>query len=96
MEDAEGNAVDPDTIASEIVNACCEASIYEFGNPGGLAPVIVMADRIKSERVGPISTEYVVGYSPNASRPILTTVSDMVSGLVSLGASSIVGASVRS
>lgn len=97
VEDAEGETVDPTTIPTEIEDACCEAAIYEYNNDGGLAPVVVLAERIKSESIGPIRTEYVVGQqSAEASRPILTIVGDMVSGLVAgANANPIIGTAVR-
>lgn len=95
--DGEGHDVDPDTIPVEIQSALCEASVYELANSGGLSPVVVLTDRIKSESIaGAISTEYVVSnMSVEASRPVLLKVRELVSGLVSGASNPLVGSAAR-
>lgn len=94
--DGEGEPIDPTTIPAEIVQACCEASIYEHANPGGLSPAIVLADRVRSERIGNMQTEYApVAASIEAARPVLTVVDDLVAGLRAASANPLSGGAVR-
>src|SRR5690606_8275036 len=37
-EDGEGEAIPADEVPVEIVQACCEAAVYELANPGLLSP----------------------------------------------------------
>lgn len=96
VEDAEGETVDPDTIPTEIVQACCVAAAYERANPGGLTPEVDMTARVKAERVGPLSTEYFSApMNAQASRPVLLAVREIVGGLVAGSANPLVGTSAR-
>lgn len=95
--DGEGWAILADEIPTEIVQACCVAAAYERANPGGLTPAVTMTDRVKSEQVGPLRVEYAsTAMTPDAARPILSRVSDMVSGLVAASGGSYAGKAVRS
>lgn len=96
VADAEGWSVDSAAIPQEIVDACCEGAVYELANPGGLNPTVVLAERIKREKTGPLDTEYF-GSTPNASdsKPILTLLEDMVSGLTARDSNPLVGTAVR-
>src|SRR5690606_20156005 len=49
VTDADGQEVDAETIPAEIVQACCIAAAFERANPGGLAPVVDLTARVKSE-----------------------------------------------
>jgi hypothetical protein len=94
--DGEGEDIASDEVPVEIVQACCIAAAYERGNPGGLNPAVTLTDRVKSERVGPIATEYAsTTMSADAARPILTRVMDIIGGLLSGGSNSLVGTAVR-
>jgi hypothetical protein len=96
VEDAEGEDVASDEVPAEIVTATCIAAAYERSNPGGLTPNVVLTDRIKAERIGPISTEYAsMPISADAARPVLTLVLDIISGLLATGSNSLVGRAVR-
>lgn len=97
VEDAEGETVAEDAIPVEIVQATCMIAAKELASPGYMSPAVVLADRVKRERVGPIEVEYMGGaMTPEASRPILTLVEDMVSGLLATGGGGLVGTAVRS
>lgn len=94
--DGEGWDVDHDSIPPEVQKATAEASWYELNNPGGLSPTVTMADRVKREKVGALEVEYVgTGGGPEASRPVLTILRDLIGGLLSSGASNLVGRAVR-
>lgn len=96
VEDAEGEEVASDEVPTEIVQACCIAAAYERANPGGLTPNVNLTERVKREKVGPIETEYAsVAMSADASRPVLTQVLDVISGLLSSGSNALVGRVVR-
>lgn len=95
--DGEGNEIASDEIPVEAKVACAELALREKRNPGSTAPDVVLTERVKSERVGPISTEYVVGgLDAGASRPVYLLVQDIVGGLLSNSRSSLFGTAVRS
>lgn len=89
VEDADGYAVEGDTIPREVVNACCEIAAREVVTPGFMSPDVVLAERVKSETVGPISTTYMDNGAASAARPVLLLVRDMLSPLISGGSGSI-------
>lgn len=94
--DEEDEDVASDEIPAEIVQACCIAAAYERANPGGLTPNVTLTDRVKSEQIGPIRTEYAsTSMTADAARPVLTMVLDVVSGLVAVGSNSLSGRVVR-
>lgn len=94
--DEEDEDVASDEIPAEIVQACCIAAAYERANPGGLTPNVTLTDRVKSEQIGPIRTEYAsTAMTADAARPVLTMVLDVVGGLVAVGSNSLSGRVVR-
>lgn len=95
--DGEGDEVSSTTIPVEIVQATCIIAAKEVVTPGYMNPAVVMTDRVKSERVGPLATEYVTAsFGPEASRPVLLQVNDLVGGLIATSGSAIVGSALRS
>lgn len=96
VEDEEDEEVASDEVPAEIVTACCIAAAYERENPGGLSPNVTLTDRVKSEQIGPIRTEYASSaMTADAARPVLTLVRDIISGLLASGSNSLVGRVVR-
>jgi hypothetical protein len=97
-DDAEGETIASDEIPVEVVHANIELAVFELANPGGLTPAVVVADRIKREKIMGLETEYAaVPATADASRPVLTKVGDLLSGLLSGGGgNSLVGTAVRS
>lgn len=87
--DAEDNPILIDEIPYEVIHAQIELAVYELANPGGLTPTVVLADKVKSEQVGPIRVDYAVT-APTAdqSRPVLTRVDDLIAGLIDGGGGS--------
>lgn len=94
--DGDGEDIETDEVPAEIVEATCIAAAYERANPGGLAPAVVMADRVKREKVGSLEVEYAgVANTPDAARPVLTRVLDLVDGLIGGGVVAYAGRAVR-
>lgn len=82
----EGWSVDYTSIPREVAAAVAEAALYELQSPGGLSPTVVLTDRIVSERIGPIATEYApTGNDIGAARPVLTILSDLLAPLLASG-----------
>jgi len=95
--DGEGEDIASTEIPIEIVNACCEIAVREIVTPGYTNPDVVLADRIKSEAIDTIRTEYVVGSNTaEASRPVMLIVDAMIAGLIAGSSNHLVGTAVRS
>lgn len=95
-EDGEGEAIPADEVPVEIVQACCEAAVYELANPGALSPTVTLTDRIRSEQVGSLRVEYQAApTTADAARPVLLKVRELVGGLVAAGSNSLVGRTLR-
>lgn len=93
--DLEDLTVPDDEVPREVQQACAEAAWYEL-TVGALSPSLVLTDRVKREKIGPIETEYAdAGASADAMRPVVMKVRDLVRGLVSAGSNSLVGTAVR-
>lgn len=89
VQDEEGNAVDPNSVPLEVLQACCELAAYERANPGALAPSVTLTDRVRREKIGPLEIEYVnTATSLVDARPVLLNVDDMISGLLAEGSAS--------
>ncbi|MFN3858117.1 MAG: DnaT-like ssDNA-binding protein [Caulobacter sp.] len=96
VEDAEGEIVPDDEIPTEIVQACCEVAVLELTTPGYTAPNVVLTDRVKAERVGPLSVEYATApMSAQAARPVMLIVGQLVAGLVATSSNALAGSSIR-
>ncbi len=97
VEDAEGETVPYDEIPVEIVQACCHIAAAEAATPGVMAPAVDMTARVKSERVGPLATEYAsVPNQAELARPVLLIVNELIGGLLSGGNNPLVGTAARS
>lgn len=96
VTDREGDDVPTDTIPVEIVQACCHIAAAEVATPGVMNPAVDLTARVKSETIGPISTEYAsVPNQAEIARPVILAVRDLVSGLVSSSGNALVGSAVR-
>lgn len=95
--DGEELDIDDDEVPIEVVQATCIAAAFERANPGGLMPTVTLTERIKREKVGPLETEYAVATpSPDAAKPVLTSVAALIDGLLSTsGGNPLVGSSAR-
>lgn len=95
--DAEGEDIGADEVPVEIVQATCIVAAYERANPGAMSPAVDMTARIEQESVGPISVKYAYAQqTPEAARPVLLQVLDLIGGLLSTSSNPLVGTSVRS
>ena len=84
--DEDGWSVDSDDIPARVERAVAEAAWREFAIADSLRPDVTLSDRVKSERVGPLSTTYAdLPTSPSASRPDVKVVRDMLKGLLAAG-----------
>jgi len=89
VTDAEGWSVAADAVPQEIKDACCEIALRELVTPGSMTPDVTTSTKVKSEQVGPLKVEYLnMNTSAQASVPVLTYVTDLVSGLLADGAGS--------
>lgn len=96
VEDAEGEAVSSDEVPVEIVQACCEAAVYELANPGGLSPTVTLTDRIRSRQIGSMRREFFSApTTAEAARPVLLKVRELVGGLVAAGSNPLAGRTLR-
>jgi len=84
VTDADGNDVASDEIPVEIENATAEAAKREVAGTT-LSPDVTLADTVKSERVGPISTEYAAIPSTAAQRPTVLAVEEALGSLFPVG-----------
>lgn len=81
--DRYGWPVDTTSVPQEVIDATCEAALRELTTPGTLTPDVTLTARVRSERVGPIATEYaVLPASADAERPVVTLISDILRGLL--------------
>jgi hypothetical protein len=96
VSDVEGWAVPSDAVPREVRDATAEVALRELAAPGSMTPDVVLSERIKSEQVGPIRTEYFGSTSVDEVRPTLLIVRDLVGGLLARwGGSALVGTSYR-
>ncbi len=95
--DEEGLTVDSDTVPVEIQQAVAEVALRELTIPNSMTPDYTPADRIKMEKIGPLTTEYDLSRTDAESvRPVLLIVRDLVGALLDTGSGSrLAGASSR-
>lgn len=88
--DEDGNEFDDDVIPSVWKYATIEAAAREADNPGTLFPDV---DRLtQSEKIGSIAVTYVAGAD---TKPDLTVIDSLVSGLLTTGATESFGFLMR-
>lgn len=82
-EDWEGAAIDPSVVPLEIEQASYEAALIEATTPGSLSPTISASGLVRSETVGPISTEY---FEPKGGvidlRPMVTLIDGILAPII--------------
>lgn len=95
--DAGGYSIDYDSVPWEVKRAMFEIAIAEAATPGIMQPTYTASERVKSERVGPISVEYDLSdVSAQSVRPVLLAVRDLIGGLLDdTGGSMIAGTAYR-
>ena len=97
VEDRNGYSVPNDEIPDEIERATAEIVRRELETPGSMTPDYTPSERVKSERVGPLTVEYDLSRTDAESvRPVLLVVRDLIGQFLKRGAGSrIAGSSVR-
>lgn len=94
--DSEGWDVPSDEVPQEVIDATCELALRELVSPGSLLPDVTPSELVKSEKVGPIATEYLVSsLDATASRPVIMLVSGLLGGLLASSGSGLGGTSYR-
>lgn len=81
-----GNAIASDAVPARVIHASYHAALQELQSPGSLEPVVVAAERVKREKVGPLETEYMDGAEGQdalaASTPLLAAVEGLLEPLL--------------
>jgi hypothetical protein len=96
VTDADGDDVSDDEVPVEVVNACCEVAARELASPGVTSPDVTMTERVRSEGIGPLRTEYAAApATADAARPVLTLVMDLIGGLLSGSSNLLAGSASR-
>lgn len=95
--DRNGYSVANDEVPTEIEKATAEVAFYELGNVGAMQPAYTPHDRVKSEKVGPMSVEYDLSRrDAQGARPVLLMVRDLVGPFLDAGAGNVLaGSAVR-
>lgn len=82
--DRYGNAIDPATVPTRVVNASYEAALRELQSPGSLAPDVTpgkVKKRVKVE--GAVEVEYAVGKGTAAEQqPVITVIDGLLAPLL--------------
>lgn len=85
VSDADGYSVDNDSVPQEIKDATCIAALAELVTPGTMYPEVAQSGKVKMEKIGPITVEYLnQNHSALADRPELTKLTALVGPLLSL------------
>lgn len=79
-----------DAVPKALVRACCEAALRELQAPGGLTPDIYPGERVISEVVGPLQTDYAPGGSPTDVLPVAVAVERLIAPLLRSASSALV------
>lgn len=89
VADGEGYSVASNVVPDEVERATAEIALRELAEPGAMTPDYVPSDRVKSEKIGPLSFEYDLSRTDaESARPILLIVRDLIGGLLVTGTGS--------
>lgn len=81
--DAEGGAIAPDEVPTEIIAASCEAAIREMAAPGALSPIVTPGKIMSAASVtGAVSVQYKAGGGVDGQRQVLTAIDDILAPLI--------------
>lgn len=83
--DADGWPINSDEVPIQVQRAVAEASWRELQSADSLRPDVTMTDRVKSEQVGPLAVTYADASGPNAARPDVKIIRDLLRGLLAAG-----------
>lgn len=86
--DREGEAIQPDEIPAEVVNATCEAALRELSAPNSLSPDVTPGTAKVLTQVGKLAwTPLRANADPSDMAPVLLAVDRALSGLLRSGGS---------
>ena len=80
--DAEGWAIDAETIPIEVVQATCHAAAREQAAPGSLSPDGGATPQMTSVKAGSVAVTYAEAKPGEVLRPVLTVVDDILAPLL--------------
>lgn len=82
--DADGNAIAPDEIPSEVEQAVYEAALRELIAPGSLLPDYVASRVVKRQKVDVIEREFAVSADGGAANvvPVVTIIENLLAPLL--------------
>lgn len=83
--DADVWPINTDEVPIQVQRAVAEASWRELQSADSLRPDVTMTERVKSEQVGPLAVTYAEASGPNAARPDVKVVRDLLRGLLAAG-----------
>ncbi|WP_306150736.1 DnaT-like ssDNA-binding protein [Roseovarius sp. MMSF_3281] len=89
LVDRDGYAVPYDSVPQEIKDATIEVARVELTTPGAMTPTYTPHERVKSEKVGPLSTVYdLSSYDAEGARPVILAVRDLIGAFLKNGGQS--------
>ena len=80
--DRENELIASTVIPIEIKHAQAEAALRELVTPGSLSPDYVASEQVKSESVGPLSTEFFGGGGSSSVLPVVNIIDGILSSLI--------------
>jgi len=93
--DVEGNAIDSDTVPTEVIESSYEAALRELATPGQLSPDYDPAKQLKRSRVGEIDVTNTAGHGPESVRKTIMIIEGIIAPvLTGSGATSNLGGRV--
>lgn len=81
--DVYGSRIEATEVPREVIDACCQAAIREFGQPGILSPDVTPGRIMSSASVsGAVSVEWKAGGGIDGQRPVVTVIDDILAPLI--------------
>jgi hypothetical protein len=94
--DIDGNALDPEVVPNEVLNATYEAALRELVSPNSLQPDYNPAGQQKSVKVDVIAIEYSAPHGAQSVLPVISVISGILAPVLTGSTSSgIAGRAVR-
>ncbi|MGR3574021.1 MAG: DnaT-like ssDNA-binding protein [Sagittula sp.] len=78
----DGTPIASDVIPAPVEDAVAEAAWFDLGSAGTLFSTITASEVVKQEKVGPLSVTYQDARTTADMRPMLTSVHDLLAGLL--------------
>lgn len=81
--DVHGAHLPADEVPREVIEACCQAAIREFGQPGILSPDVTPGKIMTSAAVsGAVSVTWAASGGVDGQRPVVTVIDDILAPLI--------------